>query len=199
MTDGLRRVPAWLWLAGIVAASFLVRAWLARGMFGPFIMVDELIYSELAKSFASDLAFSIREVPTRSYGPVYPILIAPAYAAFTSIPDAYGALKSINSLIMSLAAIPAYLIARHVVRRPLALLAAIGDVAHPSWRASSVGVYRLWRDLGYAIGALLAGVIADAFGVPAAVWSVAALTLVSGAVVAVRMRETLAPSVPEAA
>ena len=57
-------------------------------------------------------------------------------------------------------------------------------------RASSVGVYRLWRDLGYAIGALLAGFIADAFGVPAAVWSVAVLTLVSGAVVAVRMRET---------
>ena len=44
------------------------------------------------------------------------------------------------------------------------LLAAIGDVAHPSWRASSVGVYRLWRDLGYAVGALLAGVTADAFG-----------------------------------
>ena len=45
-----------------------------------------------------------------------------------------------------------------------ALLAAIGDVAHPSWRASAVGVYRLWRDLGYAIGALLAGLTADAFG-----------------------------------
>lgn len=72
------------------------------------------------------------------------------------------------------------------------LLAAIGDVAHPSWRASSVGVYRLWRDLGYAIGALLAGIVADAFGVPAAVWLVAGLTLVSGAVVAVRMRETMA-------
>lgn len=72
------------------------------------------------------------------------------------------------------------------------LLAAIGDVAHPSWRASSVGVYRLWRDLGYAIGALLAGIVADAFGVTAAVWLVAGLTLVSGAVVAVRMRETLA-------
>jgi MFS family permease len=71
------------------------------------------------------------------------------------------------------------------------LLAAIGDVAHPSWRASSVGVYRLWRDLGYAIGALLAGVIADALGVPAAMWSVAALTFASGIVVAVRMRETM--------
>ncbi|MDP3504953.1 MAG: MFS transporter [Myxococcales bacterium] len=71
------------------------------------------------------------------------------------------------------------------------LLAAIGDVAHPSWRASSVGVYRLWRDLGYAIGALLAGVLADALGLPSAMWAVAALTFASGVVVAVRMQETL--------
>jgi MFS family permease len=71
------------------------------------------------------------------------------------------------------------------------LLAAIGDVAHPSWRASSVGVYRLWRDLGYAIGALLAGVTADALGLPTAMWLVAALTFASGLVVAVRMHETL--------
>ena len=70
------------------------------------------------------------------------------------------------------------------------LLAAIGDVAHPSWRASSVGVYRLWRDLGYAIGALLAGFTADALGLPFAMWLVAALTFVSGLIVAVRMTET---------
>ncbi len=74
------------------------------------------------------------------------------------------------------------------------LLAAIGDVAHPAWRASSIGVYRLWRDLGYAIGALLAGVIADVLGVRAAIWSVAVITFVSGAVVALRMRETRRPS-----
>ena len=70
------------------------------------------------------------------------------------------------------------------------LLAAIGDVAHPSWRASSVGVYRLWRDLGYAVGAVLAGVTADAIGVRAAIWLVAVLTLFSGFVVALRMQET---------
>jgi MFS family permease len=70
------------------------------------------------------------------------------------------------------------------------LLAAIGDVAHPSWRAASVGVYRLWRDLGYAIGALLAGAAADALGLSAAMWLVAALTFGSGAVVALRMSET---------
>jgi MFS family permease len=78
------------------------------------------------------------------------------------------------------------------------LLAAIGDVAHPSWRASSVGVYRLWRDLGYAIGALLAGVTADALGLAAAMWLVAALTLGSGLVVAARMRETLRRPAPDA-
>ena len=70
------------------------------------------------------------------------------------------------------------------------LLASIGDVAHPAWRARSVGVYRLWRDGGFAVGALLAGVVADVLGVRAAVWVVAGLTAVSGLVVAVRMYET---------
>jgi MFS family permease len=73
-----------------------------------------------------------------------------------------------------------------------ALLAAVSDVAHPSWRASAVGVYRLWRDAGYAVGALLAGVLADAFGIPFAVSAIAALTLLSGMIVAVVMYETLA-------
>ncbi|MGN6301694.1 MAG: MFS transporter [Angustibacter sp.] len=70
------------------------------------------------------------------------------------------------------------------------LLAAIGDVAHPAWRARAVGVYRLWRDGGFAAGALLAGVVADVLGLRAAVWVVAALTAASGVVVAVRMYET---------
>ena len=71
------------------------------------------------------------------------------------------------------------------------LLAAIGDVAHPAWRARSVGVYRLWRDGGFAIGAVLAGVLADLWGIRAAIWVVAAVTAASGLVVAVRMYETL--------
>jgi len=70
------------------------------------------------------------------------------------------------------------------------LLAAIGDVAHPAWRARSVGVYRLWRDGGFAVGALLAGVLADAFTIVTAVWAVAAVTAASGVIVAVRMYET---------
>jgi len=72
------------------------------------------------------------------------------------------------------------------------LLATIGDVAHPSWRASAVGVYRLWRDLGYAVGALLAGITADLFGLVAAMWLVAGLTLLSGVIAAMRMNETRA-------
>src|SRR5207342_3262028 len=121
VVDRLRAVPAWATLAAIVILSFAVRAWLARGMLGPFIMVDELIYSEMAKSFASDLGFSIRGVPVRGYGAVYPILIAPAYALFDRIPDVYATLKTINSLVMSLAAVPAYLLARRVVGKWLAL------------------------------------------------------------------------------
>jgi MFS family permease len=74
------------------------------------------------------------------------------------------------------------------------LLAAVSDVAHPSWRASAVGVYRLWRDAGFAVGALLAGLVADLAGLVAAVWVTAALTAASGLVVAVRMYETHRPA-----
>jgi MFS family permease len=74
------------------------------------------------------------------------------------------------------------------------LLAAVGDVAHPSWRASAVGVYRLWRDLGHAVGALLAGLTADALGLSAAMWMIATLTFASGAVVSIRMSETIGRS-----
>jgi MFS family permease len=74
------------------------------------------------------------------------------------------------------------------------LLAAISDVAHPSWRATAVGVYRLWRDAGFAVGALLAGLVADLAGLEAAVWVVAALTAASGLVVAGRMYETHRPA-----
>ena len=73
------------------------------------------------------------------------------------------------------------------------LLAAIGDVAHPTWRARSVGVYRLWRDAGFAVGALLAGVLADVVSIEAAIYAVAALTALSGVVVMVRMYETHPP------
>ncbi|CAN5610244.1 MFS transporter [soil metagenome] len=69
------------------------------------------------------------------------------------------------------------------------LLAAVADVAAPAWRGSAVGVYRLWRDLGFAAGAIVAGVIADRFGISSAIWAVAVLTALSGIVVGLRMRE----------
>jgi MFS family permease len=70
------------------------------------------------------------------------------------------------------------------------LIAAIADVAEPSWRGSAVGVYRFWRDLGFAIGAIVAGLIADAAGIASAIWVVAGITAASGLVVLIRMRET---------
>ncbi|HKA01440.1 MAG TPA: MFS transporter [Candidatus Solibacter sp.] len=70
------------------------------------------------------------------------------------------------------------------------LLAAIGDVAHPSWRASALGVYRLWRDSGYAVGALFAGTMADTIGMTGAIVSVGGLTLLSGIIVLAVMKET---------
>lgn len=93
------------------------------------------------------------------------------------------------------AAIPAFMVGAVLLGLGTAmvyptLLAAIGDVARPSWRASAVGIYRLWRDLGYAVGALLAGIAADIFGLHAAVYLIAALTFASGVIVAVRMQET---------
>ncbi|MGH8927048.1 MAG: MFS transporter [Acidimicrobiia bacterium] len=70
------------------------------------------------------------------------------------------------------------------------LLAAVGDLANPGWRASAVGVYRFWRDAGFALGAILTGIIADVATASAAIWTVATLTAISGTVVSIRMRET---------
>jgi len=70
------------------------------------------------------------------------------------------------------------------------LIAAVSDNAHPSWRARSLSVYRFWRDLGYAAGALSAGIIADTLGISWAIGSVGALTFVSGAVVALLLKES---------
>lgn len=74
------------------------------------------------------------------------------------------------------------------------LIAVIGDVAHPRWRGSAVGVYRFWRDLGFAVGAVLAGALADLYSLTTAILVVAAITAASGLDVAVRMRETHPPS-----
>jgi Dolichyl-phosphate-mannose-protein mannosyltransferase len=125
-------VPAWAWVAAIVVVSAAVRYVLARRTAAPWIMVDELIYSELAKSFAASGHFLIRDHATAAYGVVYPALISPAWAIFDAIPHAYAAAKAINSVLMSLAAVPAYLLARRVLSRPYAVAAALLTVAVPS-------------------------------------------------------------------
>ena len=73
------------------------------------------------------------------------------------------------------------------------LLAAVSDVAHPEWRASAVGVYRLWRDGGYALGAILSGIVADLLGLDFAIAVIGVITFLSGVVTAIFMYETIAP------
>jgi dolichyl-phosphate-mannose-protein mannosyltransferase len=124
-------VPAWAWLVAIVAVSAVGRYVLGRGMVAPWIMVDELLYSELAKSFAATGHLDVRGVPEQGIGFVYPVLIAPAFR-LASIPEAYAVAKTVNAVLMSLAAVPAYLLARRIVRRGLALLVAALTVAVPS-------------------------------------------------------------------
>jgi hypothetical protein len=128
----VRAVPPAVWLVLLVAASTVVRYAFARRMVAPWIMIDEIVYSELAKSFAATGDLAVRGVPTSGYGVVYPIVISPAYALFDAVPTAYAAIKAINSLALSLAAVPAYLLARRVVRPRYALVVAVLTVAVPS-------------------------------------------------------------------
>lgn len=71
------------------------------------------------------------------------------------------------------------------------LLAAVSDASEPAWRARGLSIYRFWRDLGYAVGALVAGVLADLFGLAAPIFLVSALTLFSGAIVLAAMRKNV--------
>jgi hypothetical protein len=126
------RVPDWAWLTGIVVASAVVRVWLVRAMPAPFVFVDELIYSELAKSVADTGSFAVRGVPTSGYSTLYPLLLAPAYALFDALPSAYALAKATNAVAMSLAAVPAWLLTRRVAGRWPALVCAAIAVAIPS-------------------------------------------------------------------
>ncbi|HEX6761736.1 MAG TPA: glycosyltransferase family 39 protein [Gaiellaceae bacterium] len=125
-------IPVWAWLVAIVGCSAIVRILLTRQLVAPWIMVDELVYSELAKSFAATGHFEIRGVPTTGYGFVYPMLIAPAWRLFGPVPHAYAVAKGINAVVVSLTAIPAYLLARKLVGSGLALVAALLSVLVPS-------------------------------------------------------------------
>lgn len=128
----VRAVPVWAWLGGLVVVSTLVRYALGRQMVAPWIFVDELIYSELAKSLAAHGHFLIRGVPSHGYGVVYPALVSPAWKAFGPVPDAYAAAKTINGLLMSLTALPAYFLARRVLSQRWSLAVAALAVSAPS-------------------------------------------------------------------
>jgi hypothetical protein len=131
--DRAEAIPTWAWLTALVAVSTLARFFVALRYPAPWIFNDELTYSDLARSFGRTGHFALRGVPgLHGFGPVYPALIAPAYAIFDSVPHAYDGVRAINSLLMSLASVPSYLIARRLVSRWWALLAAVLAVAIPS-------------------------------------------------------------------
>jgi 4-amino-4-deoxy-L-arabinose transferase-like glycosyltransferase len=128
-------VPVWAWLAGIVLMSASAEILIGRGLQSPTVFFDELAYSELARSFSESGHFLLRDVPTTIYGPLsrlYPILIAPAYKLSSDTPQAFEFVKVINSVLMSLAALPTYFVAKRLLSRNFALIAAVLAVAIPS-------------------------------------------------------------------
>ncbi len=132
MVGRVAAVPAWAWLVVIVALSATLRIVLAGQTVSPWIMVDELIYSELGKSVASSGEFLVRGVPSRGYGLVYPMLIAPAFGLFGSVPTAYHVAKLINAVVMSLTAVPVYFLARRLLSPRLSLASAALSLLIPS-------------------------------------------------------------------
>jgi glycosyltransferase involved in cell wall biosynthesis len=130
-TRPLRTLPPTVWLGGLYAAAVAVLLSLGLRVPSPWIMVDELVYSDMARSFADVGRFLILGVHG-NYGPVYPLLISPAYAATSSIADAYTWARVIDALLMASVVFPAYVLARRVVKPPAALATAALAVAVPS-------------------------------------------------------------------
>jgi len=120
------------WLAAIVGVSFALRAWISLGAVSPWVLPDELLYSDLARSIAGGERPSVRGVPAFGWGVVYPTLIAPVWALVDDRYVAYHVVLGLNALLMSFAAIPAYFLARLFVTRTPALLVALLTVLVPS-------------------------------------------------------------------
>lgn len=149
-------IPAWAWVSGIVLVSALFYFALGRRIVAPWILTDELVYSEAAKSFAATGHMLIRGHGGQNPGLVYPALISPAWGLFSKIPDAYAAAKAVNALMISLAAVPAYLLGRRVLSQPLALVGAALSVAVPSMLYSGTimtenAFYPLFLGCAYAL------------------------------------------------
>ena len=126
-----RTVPIWAWLGALYAVAVSVQLALALRVTSPWIMVDELVYSDMARSFAKTGHFLIRGVHA-NYGFVYPLLLSPVYSAIGPMSDVYRWSQAVNALVICSAVLPAYLLARRVVRPSAALIAAALAVALPS-------------------------------------------------------------------
>jgi glycosyltransferase involved in cell wall biosynthesis len=127
----LRTLPIWAWLGGLYAVAVAVQLALALRVTSPWIMVDEIVYSDMARSFARTGHFLIRGTHA-NYGFVYPLLLSPVYAAIGPMSDVYRWSQAVNALVLCSAVLPAYLLARRVVRPSAALVAAALAVAVPS-------------------------------------------------------------------
>jgi hypothetical protein len=126
-------LPVWGWVGVLVGVSAAVRFAIAQNYPGPWIFGDEIAYSDLARSFGRTGHFAIREVSGRNgFGVVYPALISPAYAIFDHVPTAWQAARAINAVLMSLVAIPTYLLARRLLRPSYAFVVALLALALPS-------------------------------------------------------------------
>jgi glycosyltransferase involved in cell wall biosynthesis len=123
-------VPLWLWLGALYAVAVTVLLTLALRVKSPWIMVDELVYSDTARSLADGAGYTIRG-SSAGYGYVYPTLLAIPYALFERITDAYAFARVVNALVMASVVFPVFLVARRVVRAPAALGAAALAVALP--------------------------------------------------------------------
>jgi glycosyltransferase involved in cell wall biosynthesis/4-amino-4-deoxy-L-arabinose transferase-like glycosyltransferase len=126
----LRLLPMWVWLSSLYAVAVVIVLALAQRVVSPWIMVDELVYSDMARSFADTGHFLIRGVHA-NYGFVYPLLLSPAYALFTHTQDVYRAVHVLNAAAMCSVVFPTYLLARRVVRPGAAFVAATLAVAVP--------------------------------------------------------------------
>ena len=127
----LAGAPA-MWLVGIVALSALVRTWISLGATSPWVLPDELVYSDLSRSIAAGGRPAVRDVPVFGWGEVYPTVIAPVWALIGDRYAAYHAALVVNSFVMSLAAVPAYFFGRLFVSRRSSILVAGLAVLVPS-------------------------------------------------------------------
>ena len=131
---GRRRLPTrhiWACVGGLYAVAVAIQLALALRVTSPWIMVDEIVYSDMARSFAQTGHFLIRGVHA-NYGVVYPLLLSPVYRAIGPMSDVYRWSQVVNALVICTAVVPAYLLARRVVRPGTALVAGALAVAIPS-------------------------------------------------------------------